>query len=228
MPGIVGLQTRMPRELAEEKLLQMLEVVRHESFYVADIWVEESLGLYIGWVARMGSFSERMPLRNETGKVILVFSGEEFSEVGTERSLRQGGHDLIGSGPGYLVHLYEEDPSFPAGLNGRFHGVLIDRDRKSAFLFNDRYGMHRIYYYHSSDGFYFAAEAKAILAVLPETRKMDPRGAGEFISCGCPLEGRTLFEGVRVLEGGSNWILREDFLIEKQTYFKPDDWEKQE
>ena len=35
-------------------------------------------------------------------------------------------------------------------------------------LFNDRYGMQRIYYHQSKDAFYFAAEAKAILAVRPE------------------------------------------------------------
>lgn len=228
MPGIVGLQTRLPRDLAEEKLLQMLEVLRHESFYVDGTWVEESLGLYVGWVERKGAFSEKMPLRNETGKIVLIFSGEEFPEVDTGQKLKERGHDLTGSGPGHLVHLYEEDPNFPGGLNGRFHGVLIDRDRKSAFLFNDRYGMHRIYYHHARDGFYFAAEAKAILAVVPETRRLDFRGVGEFVACGCPLEGRTLFDGVHVLEGGSKWILREGSQVKKRAYFSPKEWENQE
>ena len=93
----------------------------------------------------------------------------------------------MGPAPRYLVHLYEEDPSFPAGLNGRFHGLLTDRNRRTAVLFNDRYGMHRIYYHESKDAFYFAAEAKAILAVCPELRRMDPRGLGEFVACGLRL-----------------------------------------
>ena len=65
-----------------------------------------------------------MPLQNERGDVILVFSGEEFPEPGTAQRLKERGHELDGAGPSYLVHLYEEDPSFPAGLNGRFHGLL--------------------------------------------------------------------------------------------------------
>jgi asparagine synthase (glutamine-hydrolysing) len=169
-----------------------------------------------------------MPLRTERGDVVLFFSGEEFPEPGTASHLKQKGHEFDDSGAAYLVHLYEEDPSFPAALNGRFHGILIDRNRKSAFLFNDRYGMHRVYYHESTDGFYFAAEAKAILAVVTETRELNFRAVGEFVACGCALEGRTLFEGVRVLPGGSKWVLRDGLIIEKQTYFKPEQWENQE
>jgi hypothetical protein len=35
MPGIAGLITRMPREEAERQLLQMVEALYHEDFYVA-------------------------------------------------------------------------------------------------------------------------------------------------------------------------------------------------
>ena len=34
-------------------------------------------------------------------------------------------------------------------------------------LFNDRFGLQRIYYHEGKDAFYFAAEAKAILKVQP-------------------------------------------------------------
>src|SRR5256885_738767 len=70
MPGIVGLITSMPRERAERELLQMVGALNHEDFYVTGTWVEESLGVYVGWIARKGSFSDRMPLRNEQGDVV--------------------------------------------------------------------------------------------------------------------------------------------------------------
>ena len=187
--------------------------------------------MYVGWIARKDSFSDGMPLRNERGDNILVFSGEEFPERGVAQRLKERGHDLETAGPGYLVHLvhlYEEDQSFPAGLNGRFHGLLIDRNRQTAVLFNDRYGMHRIYYHQSKDAFYFAAEAKAILAVRPELRRMDPRGVGEFIACGAVLENRTLFESVQVLPPGSAWVFRDGALERKSSYFDPREWEGQE
>ena len=43
-------------------------------------------------------------------------------------------------------------------------GLLVDRSEGTTTLFNDRYGIHRLYYHESADAFYFAAEAKAILA----------------------------------------------------------------
>ena len=199
MPGIVAIITKVPQEQAIPQLMRMVESLRHESFYTTGTWIDEEAGVYVGGVMRKGSFSDGMPLRNERGDVMLAFSGEEFPEPGTPQRLKAQGHQLVVDGPSYLVHLYEEDPSFPAGLNGRFHGLLADRNRGTSVLFNDRYGMHRIYYHQSADTFYFAAEAKAILAIRPELRRMDSRGLGEFVSCGAVLENRTLFEGIHVL-----------------------------
>jgi asparagine synthase (glutamine-hydrolysing) len=228
MPGIVGFISRMPREEGERELLKMVAALRHEEFYVAGTWVEELLGLYVGWVVRKDSFSDGMPLQSERGDVVLVFAGEEFPEPGTAQGAKELGHNPGVVGPSYLVHLYERDSSFPARLNGRFHGLLIDRGRKSAMLFNDRYGMGRLYFHESKDAFYFAAEAKAILAVRPQLRRIDPRGLGEFIACGAVMENRTLFEGVHVLPPGSAWTFRDGSLEHRTSYFRPQEWEEQE
>jgi len=227
MPGIVGLITKMPRDWAEPQLLRMVQTLGHESFYVDGTWIDELAGVYVGWVARKNSFSSDMPLSNETGDVVLVFSGEEFPKPGTLRSLKERGHTLKSGAASYLVHIYEDDAAFPAGLNGRFHGLLVDRRRGSATLFNDRYGMQRIYYHESKEAFYFAAEAKAILAVRPELRTADPRGLGEIIACGCVLENRTLFKDVHVLPSGSAWLFRGSSIEQKGTYFQPGEWEEQ-
>jgi asparagine synthase (glutamine-hydrolysing) len=228
MPGIVGLITGMPPERAERELCAMVETLRHESFYATGTRTDAGLGVYVGWVAQKGSFSDGMPLCNERGDVCLTFSGEDFPEPGTVAGLRARGHAVDVEGPSYLVHLSEEDAAFPAGLNGRFHGLLTDRRQARTMLFNDRYGMHRLYYHQSKEAFYFAAEAKAILAVRPELRRLDARGAGEFVACGCVLENRTLFEGIRVLPPGSAWVFRNTTLESREAYFNPRAWEDQE
>lgn len=192
MPGIVGIITNRPRAAAENELNQMLESLRHESFYTAGTWSDPSQGIYVGWVAREGSFAAEMPVQNERRDVTLVFSGEEFPKPGGIQALRAAGHAVAPDGPSYLVHRYEEESDFPKQLNGRFHGLVVDRARGTAMLFNDRYGLQRIYYHEAKDSFYFAAEAKAILKVRPELRVADRRGLGEFITCACVLENRTL------------------------------------
>jgi asparagine synthase (glutamine-hydrolysing) len=227
MPGIVGFITNAPRAQAEPELLRMVEALRHESHYVTGTWIDEALGVYVGWTARRSSFSDGMPIANERGDVVLIFSGEEYPEPGVARRLKERGHTLAPEGPSYLVHLCEEDPAFPSGLNGRFHGLLVDRTRGTAMLFNDRYGMHRIYYHDSNRTFYFAAEAKAILAVRPELRSADLRSLGEYVACGCVLENRTLFSGISVLPPASAWVFRGGSLERKSSYFQPQEWEAQ-
>jgi asparagine synthase (glutamine-hydrolysing) len=74
---------------------------------------------------------------------------------------------------------------------------------------------------------YFAGEAKAILAVRPELRTIDPRGLGDFVSCGCVLENRTLFNGLHVLPGASKWTLRDGTIERQAAYFRAAEWERQ-
>jgi asparagine synthase (glutamine-hydrolysing) len=228
MPGIVGLITNRPRHEAERQLLDMVSSLQHEAFYNSGTWINEELGVYVGWVARKGSFSDGMPLFNERKDVALVFAGEDYQEPELAAELKKRGHDLRDDAASYLPHLYEEDRNeFYARLNGRFHGLVIDRTRQVATLFNDRYGMGRLYYHESRDDFYFAAEAKALLAVCPELRKASVSGLAEFVSHGCVLENKTLFESVNVLPAGSAWVFKSGN-VRKDSYFDPEEWEQQE
>jgi asparagine synthase (glutamine-hydrolysing) len=227
MPGIVGLLTKMPREWAEPQLLRMVEALRHESFYRTGTWIDESLGVYVGWAIPKNSFSDGMPVRNESGDVCLIFSGEEYPEPGAACRLKEQGHVLEADRPSYLVHLYEQDSTFPANLNGRFQGLVTDRNRGTTMLFNDRYGMSRVYYHEAKEAFYFAAEAKAILTVRSELRNLSLHSLGEFVACGCVLENRTLFERIQVLPPASAWTFQKGSVQQRGSYFYPREWEEQ-
>jgi asparagine synthase (glutamine-hydrolysing) len=168
-----------------------------------------------------------MPLTNERKSATMVFSGEDHPEAGVRIKLRELGHAVKPEGPEYLIHAYEEDSTFPASLNGFFHGLIADRVHGTTVLFNDRFGMHRLYYHESKDAFYFSAEAKAILAVRPELRRINPKGLGEWIECGCVLENRTLFENIHVLPPASAWVFRNSPVAKKAIYFQPQEWEQQ-
>jgi asparagine synthase (glutamine-hydrolysing) len=205
----------------------MLRSIRNEDIYNSGSYVDEPLGAYIGWTVLKDSFSDGMPLHSERKDVSLVFSGEEYPDRQTVDGLQSKGHQMGLTDAAYLVHLYEEDPHFVRNLNGMFHGLALDRNRKVLNLFNDRYGMHRLYYYQSSDAFYFATEAKAILGVQPELRTPDPRGLGEFVALSCVLENRTIFKDIRVIPAASYWTFKNGQLESRATYFAPCQWEEQ-
>ena len=54
-----------------------------------------------------------------------------------------------------------------------------------------------------------------------------PRVLGEFVSCGCVLENRSLFKGIHVLPPASAWIFRNGSIAHKNSYFQPREWEEQ-
>src|SRR5579871_406047 len=226
MPGIAGLITQMPKERATALLSKMLKAICHESSYETGMWSDESLGVYVGWALRPGSFCQGMPITNEAGDITLVFSGEEYSKREMSASLQSEGHILGNQNAAYLVHEYEDDANFPRSLNGIFHGLVADRRQNTVKLFNDRYGMHRLCHHESDEAFYFAAESKAILAVLPELREPNQQSIGEFVACSCVLGDRTIFRDIHVVPSGSIWLFRNGGVEYKSTYFQPCEWEK--
>lgn len=213
MPGIVGLISKMPKPCAEAQLVQMVKAIRHERFYTAGTWIDEGLGVYVGWATKQGSFADENPVQRDAAPTSLFFSGEEYSS--------------LAEGPKTILHNYEDDPEFPASLNGMFQGLIVDPRRGRAILFNDRAGMHRLCYHQSAHAFYFAAEAKAILAVRPELREPDLRSLGELLACSCVLENRTIFKDIFVLPAASAWTFQQATVTDKKTYFEPSKWENQ-
>ena len=229
MPGIVGMITKQPRTWCEPRLRRMVEAVRHEPFYRVGTWFDENNGFYVGWTAIADSFADGMPLRHPKTGDTLVFSGEEFR--GPARDQNPTPHQCQADGRGansYLIELAVDSTSFPKCLNGLFHGLFVDRASGTATLFNDRYGMHRLYYFEAPDAFYFSCEAKAILAARPDLRVPSPQGLGEFLACSCVLENRTIFKEIAVIPAASRWIFRNGALRQKETYFDPREWEEQE
>lgn len=227
MPGLAGFITARQSENSPELLNRMVASMRHEPFYSSGQWIDKSTGVYLGWVEREPSFAASMPLRNETGDRVLVFSGDEFPVPDIRRQLKERGHSFNPENCSYLVHIAEEDAAFPEGLNGQFQGALADLRNGTVELFNDRWGLRRLYYYEMEDGFYFASEAKAILAVRPELRAIAPQGLGEFLTLGCVLEDRTIFQGIKALPIASKWVFRNGRLESKGSYFTPAEWENQ-
>jgi asparagine synthase (glutamine-hydrolysing) len=194
--------------------------MEHERFSTSGLYSVPEMGVYGGWAAHEnGTKRGEHIFANETGDVALLLSGECFADRETRRRLREKGHGFAHGMSDWVVHSYEErgEGAF-ADLNGLFSGLLIDKRRGRAFLFNDRYGLDRIYWTETKDGVYFASEAKALLRICPELRTFDMDGVADFLAFGCTLEWRTLFRGVNVLPGGSLWSFERCRCTERRTF----------
>jgi asparagine synthase (glutamine-hydrolysing) len=229
MPGILGIVSRQrPPEECAALVKSMVSCAKHELFYVTDTYSEDRMGLFVGWTCHEDSFSDCLPIWNERKDICLIFSGEDFSDPADINALRRRGHEFHSGDASYLVHLYEEmGCAFLEKLNGWFSGALLDFREQKLVLFNDRYGVNRVYYHEDSRGFYFSSEAKSLLNVLPRTRQLELQSLGELLSCEAVLQNRTLFPGISLLPPASCWVFSAGEPLKKKTYFKPETLEPQ-
>ncbi len=227
MPGIAGIIGHAGAGQAD--IERMIKCMVHEPFYVCGTYTNPDMGLCAGWVHHGGgALSRCMPLWNERRDICLIFSGEHF---GGGEGTNQGcwrGDDSQPAGAQYLIRTYETlGLRFIENLNGWFSGILIDLTRRRAVLFNDRYGLGRVYYHEQPGRFYFSSEAKSLLEILPELRRLDLRGVAESFACGSVMQNRTLFTGISLLPCGSSWSFTSDGQVSKKRYFSPESWEQQ-
>src|SRR5271166_1320214 len=172
MPGIAGIIGTACSVENRGKLDAMVQCMLHEKFYLSGTFINEPLSLSVGWVSHTDSFLECMPIWNEDKNICLIFSGEDYQDRLEIDQLRAKGHRFNSKYESYLVHLYEElGLKFLERINGWFSGVLVDLKEATIHIFNDRYGLNRVYYHENEEGLYFSSEAKSLLRVLPQVRR---------------------------------------------------------
>jgi asparagine synthase (glutamine-hydrolysing) len=213
MPGIAGVISSKSAGECERMVTAMIATMKHEPFYESGACSAPAMGVYAGWTAHPRSFAARESAAGQPPNrdLMWVWSGECAGEtVGVDIAT-----SYIRLGDGFVRE-----------LNGLFSGLLIDRDRGRILLFNDRYGLERIYFHQTTDALYFASEAKALLEVLPGLRAFDDAGVAQFLAFGCTHGQQTLFRGVSLLEGGSLWSF-ERGESRKHRYVTPECLEQQ-
>lgn len=225
MPGIAGMISRRPAELCQRQVQAMIGAMGFERHHRSGFGAAPGTEAYAGWIALEHSAAARQPIWNARQDVALFFSGECYSDP-VANAGGGGRPNLSGVVPvERILEWYEaEGPGFVRRLNGIFSGLLVDPRANRVLLFNDRYGVDRIYWHQSEDAFYFASEAKAILRVRPELRRFDPDGVAQYLAFGCNLGTQTLFSGIQTLPAAALWTF-EAGMIRRDTYFSPKEWE---
>lgn len=226
MPGIAGVVSPLPS--AARQLDLMLEAISGAGQHVEGRWSDERIGCHVGWTGLDLDTPSCVQAWNASGDVCVVFSGEEFTSPESRR--------ICGHRPGqtslddahYILARYEEHgPEFAGLLNGWFSGLIVDKRTSQALLFNDRFGIGRLYCCDTPEGFYFASEAKALLSVLPKTRRLNETALAESLSFGCVLDNRSIFCDVSLVPPASLWVFAQASLRKRGTYFSPSTWENQ-
>ena len=220
MPGIAGVIRRPDSGGTDHDLPRMIEAMRHTTRLSNGEYRNDDLGVHVGWINHPGAFSDCMPLVVPSGDAVLVFYGESYLDGGSS--------GIDPTSAKYLLDLYlERGEDFLVDLNGWFSGVLVDLRARAITLFNDRYGMSRVYVHRGREEFLFASEAKSLLAVRPQLRRIEPAAVAESLRFDCVTGNKTLFRDVTLLPSASAWRFQGGVVPQERRYFDFKEWETQ-
>ena len=227
MPGITGIIRKHLSDETLRDLRLMVGVMQHEQDYATREYINHDLGLCVAWTGHQTAAVSSMPIMNRNRDVVLIFQGENYADLETSAEMRRAGVAWENSGLAYLLDNFEHDETeLLRRLNGWFCGILADLRRKTVTLFNDRFGMSRLYFYEGQDEFLFSSEAKSLLKVRPDLRRMNPASLAQFLRANCVMGNQTLFEKINLLPQGAGWIFQDGTLSRKRRYFQFKEWEE--
>jgi asparagine synthase (glutamine-hydrolysing) len=199
MCGIAGILDQGGARPVEVAL--MAETIAHRGPDESTTHVEPGLGFGFRRLAIIDLVTGRQPIPNEDESIWVMLNGEIYNYRDLRATLLAKGHVFrTTSDTEVLVHLYEEHgTSLVDHLRGMFALAIWDRPRRRLVLARDHLGQKPLYWAERGGRFYFASEIKAILAVEPAFRAVDPQALDEYLTLRIIPDPRSMFAGVHKL-----------------------------
>jgi len=154
------------------------------------------------------------PVWNERRDVAVVFNGELYNYQELRERLGLAGHRFATkSDTEILVHGWEEwGEDLLNELRGMFTFALLDLRKHFAtvpvlFLARDPLGIKPLYYTQTEQGFAFASEVRALLALDSVERKLSADALTSYLLFGSVSEPVTLIESIFSLPPGHRLVL---------------------
>lgn len=168
------------------------------------------------------------PMRDPTGRWVLVFNGEIYNYKQLRARL-QGRWDFRDNSDTevLLAGLVTEGPRFVERLDGMWAFVLHDSASGESLLSRDRFGKKPLYYRRHGALFACASELPALAILAPQVALIeDDAGIADYFRYGYALPGATCIAGVReVLPAHALWRHSDGSVVQKR-YWSPstDPW----
>jgi asparagine synthase (glutamine-hydrolysing) len=199
MCGFVGVLDA--RGVAAGDVEVMSRAIAHRGPDDATVHVEPGFGLGFRRLSIIDLAGGRQPIPNEDESIWVVLNGEIYNyQPLRERLLARGHRFRTRSDTEVLVHLYEEyGADLVRELRGMFAFAIWDRRRRRLLVARDHLGQKPLFWTRVGPRFYCASEIKAILAVAPGLRAVNPIALDEYLSLRVIADDRTMFPQVHKL-----------------------------
>lgn len=221
MCGIAGLIDFGGRPVAEETLKNMTDRIAYRGPDAEGFWSEGPVGFGHRRLAVIDLSGGQQPMVSADGRYVITFNGEIFNFLILREELEKSGVRFrTRSDTEVLLALFEKKgPSALDRLIGQFAFAIWDRKDRRLFLARDRYGKKPLLYAKFGSKFYFASEAKAILADRPGWPAICAQGLYNTMYFGFCPPPLTMFEGILHLPPSHYaWVDAEGRMTQKRYW----------
>lgn len=167
------------------------------------------------------SAAGRQPITNENNDIFVVFNGAIHNFIELRNELKVRGHTFNSeTDTEVLLRAYEEwDADCATRFNGMWSYAIWDQRKGRLVCSRDRFGIKPFFTATVGDTFYFASEAKSILAVEKAAREANLGYIQHLFKTWTPLEGRnSAFKDVNQLPAGHNRIVTDKAITETRYW----------
>ena len=212
MCGINGLFNRYQAPVDPAVIRRMCDVLAHRGPDGEGLFTEGPVGLGHRRLAIIDLAGGDQPMKNEDGRLVVVFNGEIYNYLELRRDLAAFGHQFrTSSDTEVILHAYEQwGMECVSHFNGMWAFALWDGVRRGLFLSRDRIGEKPLYYHDGTSTFAFASEIKSLEAAGVKL-SADLSWLSVFLSLGYLPAPATFYRNVMKLEAGcSLWVDERD------------------
>lgn len=188
----------------------MIDAIRHRGPDASGIFLDREAGLAHARLTILDPVGGRQPMTLPGSHLCITYNGEVFNYVELkDEMLADGVRFSTTSDTEVVLQRFRlRGPDCVHDCNGQWAFAVWDAQKRELFLSRDRAGIVPLYYTVVDGTFVFASEIKAILQHPAVSCRIDLKALDQVFTFWHPINGRTLFQGIRALPPGCNLRFR--------------------
>lgn len=200
MCGIAGIIKKDKKAVMKSEIKKMTDILVHRGPDSSGKYIENNIGFGHRRLSILDlSCAGTQPMVSHDGNYIITFNGEIYNYLEIKEELIAEGSVFFNNTDTEVIlesyKRWKED--CVNKFNGMWAFAIYDRKRSSVFMSRDRFGIKPFYFLNRNDVFVFSSEAKAILELFQEERKVNFTQVFRFIK-GYPdvMDNKTFYRNI--------------------------------
>jgi asparagine synthase (glutamine-hydrolysing) len=224
MCGIYGFYLR--RETAHHERLEAAgRLLHHRGPDGSGLYQEGRLAIGHTRLAIIDLAGGHQPMWSDDGRYGVVFNGEIYNFQELQKAEQERGYKFqTRSDTEVILALYARlGPKCVEHFRGMFAFAIWDKFDKTLFLARDRLGVKPLFYAQTPDGFFFASELRALLALNPALgSQLDFDALAGYFARQYILDPATAYTQVKKLEPGTSFFISANGAVQRARYWRPE------